>query len=119
MYIGPEIDDFEILGRLPDSYRSLLEVANGYVAYHGGLHIRGACLFPEWHSLRAAWSGREAIYRLFPEVLPKDIPFGEDALGDQFLLRNEVVWKLCGETGEMLSQELTLAEFDAAVRADP
>jgi hypothetical protein len=119
MYLGPEIDDFEILRLLPDSYRALLEVANGYVAYNGGLHVRGACFSPEWHSLRAAWRGDEAVHRLFPEVLADDVPFAEDALGDQFVLRQGVVWNLSAETGEIASLRLTLPEFDAAVRADP
>jgi hypothetical protein len=119
MYTGPEIDDFEILERLPDNYRNLLEVTNGYVAYYGGLHVRGACLLPKWHSLRVAWSGHEAIHRLFTQVRPDDIPFAEDALGDQFVIRQGTVWKVSGETGEIVSLERTLAEFDAAVRADP
>jgi hypothetical protein len=119
MYCGPGIDDLEILRRLPAGYRDLLHVANGYVAYHGGLHVRGACLLPEWHSLRAAWLGEDAIHRLFSEISPDDIPFAEDALGDQFVIRETIVWKLSGETGETSSLGLTLAEFDAAVQADP
>jgi len=39
MFIGPAIDDPEILGMLPPDYRQLLETANGYVAYHGGLGL--------------------------------------------------------------------------------
>src|SRR5437763_1751021 len=57
MYVGPPVDDPAILDRLPGEYRALLARANGYVAYHGGLHLRGACFAPEWHSLRAAWDG--------------------------------------------------------------
>ena len=119
MYLGPPIDDFAILERLPAPYRDLLTRANGYVAYHGGLHVRGACLAPEWHSLRAAWEGPRAIQRLFAAVTPDDIPFAQDALGDQFVLRNDVVHRLAGETGELESLDVNLAEFDANVRADP
>jgi hypothetical protein len=119
MYVGPEIDDAEILGRLPGEYRRLLEEANGYIAYHGGLHVRGACLRPEWHSLRFAWYGDAAIHRLFPQVLPEDVPFAEDALGDQFVVRGSVVWKLNAESGDIVSLDLTLAEFDSAARANP
>ncbi|HYP98675.1 MAG TPA: hypothetical protein VER96_08375 [Polyangiaceae bacterium] len=119
MYIGQKIDDLEILAHLPAEYRRLLETANGYVAYHGGLHIRGACLLPEWHSLRSAWFGEEAIHRLFAQVLPEDIPFAEDCLGDQFILRDNLVWKLRAESGDLVALELTLAEFDAAARSDP
>src|SRR5687768_13893517 len=85
MYLGPPIDDEEMLARLPAEYRRLLGEVNGYVAYHGGLHVRGACSTPEWHSLRAAWFGEEAIHRQFPAVSAEDVPFAEDALGDQFV----------------------------------
>jgi hypothetical protein len=119
MYTGPTVDDFEILERIPRAYGDLLKVANGYVAYRGGLHVRGACLLPEWHSLRAAWFGEDAIHRLFPEVSPEDVPFAEDALGDQFVIRRDVVWKLSAETGAITSTNLRLHEFDEAVRADP
>src|SRR5687768_2159879 len=119
MYIGPAIDDREILGHLPAELRHLLEHTNGYVAYHGGLHVRGACHAPEWHSLRFAWFGENALHALFPAVEPADIPFAEDALGDQYVLRNGVVCRLSAESGEIESLELDLIGFDAAVRADP
>jgi hypothetical protein len=119
VYVGPPIDDVAILGRLPAAYRTLLAQANGYVAYAGGLHVRGACLSPEWHSLRAAWDGPRAIHRLFPAVSDSDVPFAEDALGDQFLVRNDIVHRLSAETGELESLGVDLATFDMSVRADP
>lgn len=119
MYIGPPIDDPEIFGALPEILRNLLERANGYVAYHGGLHLRGACLQPHWHSLRDAWLGDDALFRLYPAVRESDIPFAEDALGDQFLLRDGVVHRLSAETGDVESLEVDLYDFDQAVRADP
>jgi len=97
MYLGPPIDDPAILEALPPELASLLQRANGYVAYDGGLHVRGACHEPEWHSLRAAWHGPRAIHRLFPAVRPHDIPFGEDALGHQFVLRAGIVHRLDAE----------------------
>jgi hypothetical protein len=119
MYLGPPIDDPEILERVPAEYRELLKRANGYVAYHGGLHVRGACLSPEWHSLRAAWEGSRALHRPYPSVSPSDVPFAEDALGDQFLIRAGVVQRLQAEVGQVQSLGVDLAAFDAAVRADP
>jgi hypothetical protein len=119
VYRGPEIDDREILEHIPREYRRLLETVNGYVAYHGGLHVRGACTEPLWHSLRAAWHGPEAIHRLFPDVSQNDVPFGQDGLGDQFLVRDGLVWKLNAEYGELEPLNMTLPEFDAAARADP
>lgn len=119
MYVGPPIDDAQILDRLPATYRDLLMRANGYVAYHGGLHVRGACRAPAWHSLRAAWDGPRAVHRLFRAVSPGDVPFAEDALGDQFLVRGGVVHRLRAETGDVESLDVDLAGFDDAVQADP
>jgi hypothetical protein len=119
MYIGPPIDDPEMLERLPAEYGALLSRANGYVAYHGGLHVRGACLAPEWHSLRAAWEGERAVHRLWPAISPSDVPFAEDALGDQFILRDGLVHRLAAETGDLESLDVDLTGFDAAVRTDP
>jgi hypothetical protein len=119
MFRGPPIDDNELLTRLPPEYRQLLETVNGYVAYSGGLHVRGACSSPAWHSLRAAWSGVDAIHLLFPARKPEDVPFAQDALGDQFLWRDGYVWKLDAETGELNPLTMTLPEFDEAVRTDP
>lgn len=104
---------------MPAEYRRLLETVNGYVAYHGGLHVRGACSFPAWHSLRSAWCGDDAIHQLFPAVAPEDLPFGQDALGDQFVWREGYVWKLDAEIGELKPLRMSLPEFDAAVRTDP
>ena len=119
MYVGPPIDDPEMFERLPTEYRELLARANGYVAYHGGLHVRGACLAPEWHSLRAAWDGKRALHRLWPTVSRDDVPFAQDALGDQYLLRRGQVQRLAAETGELESLGVDLVGFDAAVRANP
>lgn len=120
MYLGPPIDDPQLLDRLPSEYRGLLEQGNGYIAFHGGLHVRGACVTPTWHSLREAWEGKSAIHRLYPAaVTVDDIPFAEDALGDQFLLRGGYVFRLAAETGELFALNLTLGGFDASVRQDP
>ena len=119
MYVGPSTDDRDILERLPAEYCTLLAQANGYVAYHGGLHVRGACLSPDWHSLRAAWDGERAVHRLWPAVSPNDVPFAQDALGDQFVLRHDQVHRLAAETGELESLGVDLLGFDAAVRSDP
>ncbi len=119
MYQGPDIDDAELLAALPPELQAFLRRCNGYVAFNGGLHIRGACLEPAWHSLRAAWHGPDALHRLYPAVLESDIPFGQDAMGDQFLLRDGGVHKLFAETGELEDMEMTLLDFDHAAREDP
>jgi hypothetical protein len=119
MYLGPPIDDVEILALLPLPLRKFLEQTNGYIAFHGGLHVRGACLAPEWHSLRWAWIGDHALYTLFPVLNATDVPFAQDALGDQYVLRDRHVQRLDAETGELTALGVDLAEFDIAVRASP
>jgi hypothetical protein len=119
MYFGPPIDDGEILPSLPSELTHLLRRANGYVAYDGGLHVRGACHEPKWHSLRAAWLGPSALHRLFPALCSSDVPFGEDALGHQFVIRHGMVHRLDAELGELESLNVDLADFDAAARNDP
>jgi hypothetical protein len=118
-FTGPAIDDQEMLDKLPGELAGLLQQINGFIQFHGGLHVRGACLAPTWHSLRQAWLGESAFHQLYPEMTPEDIPFGEDSLGDQFFLREGIVWRLFGETGEIESLEMTFKQFMAAVQTDP
>lgn len=118
-YVGPEPDDPETLAALATEHRELLAELNGFVAFGGGLHLRGACLAPAWHSLREAWWGARALHRLFAAVEPDDVPFAEDALGDQYLLRAGRVWHLSGETGEITPREVGLEQFLAEAIDDP
>jgi len=80
MYLGPPIDDPAILESLPPELVDLLRRANGYVAYDGGLHVRGACHTPD---------------------------------------SDGIVHRLDSEVGELEALDVDLADFDAAVRADP
>ncbi|MBM3993431.1 MAG: SMI1/KNR4 family protein [Planctomycetes bacterium] len=118
-YTGPAIDDAEILAKLPADLADLLQEINGFIQYHGGFHVRGACTAPAWHSLRAAWLGDNAFHRRYPNVKPSDIPFAEDCMGDQFLLRGREVWRLYGETGEVETLECGFGEFLQNVEDDP
>jgi hypothetical protein len=85
----------------------------------GGLHVRGACLSPAWHSLRAAWEGEFSLHRLFPQVDESDIPIAEDCFGDQFLSRRGHVLHLLGETGQIKDTGNSWEEFIESVNADP
>lgn len=119
IYQGPLVDDPETFARLLPAHAALLQQLNGFVAYAGGLHLRGAVREPLWHSLRAAWEGATALHVLYPTVLPTDVPFAEDALGDQFLLRDEVVFRLNGETGDVQSLDVGLSSFLEHASGDP
>lgn len=109
--MGAEITDPEILERIPaELWRHLLQV-NGSILFDGGLHIRGAVLAPDWHSLRHVWLGDFALHKLFPALVEKDVPFAQDCLGDQFLLRDRVVHKLNAESGDLESLEMDFETF--------
>jgi hypothetical protein len=118
-FTGGPIDDHETLDRLPADFRALLAEANGFVAYHGGFHVRGACRTPEWHSLRDAWVGPSAFHELYEAVEPTDVPFAEDAVGDQWLLRGGEVIQLLAETGGIEALGVDLRSFLANVQASP
>jgi hypothetical protein len=117
-YTGPRIDDDEIVEALPPELANLLRRTNGFIAFRGGFHVRGACLAPPWHSLRAAWRGPESFSTRYRAVGPADLPFAEDALGDQFILREGLVSRLAAETGEIEPLNQPLLRFLEAVRAD-
>jgi hypothetical protein len=116
---GPELVESLLLSELPTGYANLLRQINGFIAFDGGFHLRGVCDTPTWHSLSEAWRGASALHRLFPAVHDSDLPFGQDCMGDQFLLRDSVVHKLSAEAGELSSMSLSFREFFNGLTADP
>ena len=66
------IDDSEILPELPVELVGILSKRNGFILYDGAFHVRGACLKPEWHSLRAALHGPMAFHILYDDVRATD-----------------------------------------------
>ena len=119
-YVGPSVDDPDLLKRMPPGLGSLLDSVNGFVAFRGGLHVRGVCETPEWHSLQKAWTGSHALSRLYPlRMKGDDIPFGQDCFGDQFVLREGNVWKLWAETGEVEPLDTSVPGFLGAAIEDP
>ena len=118
-YVGLACYDHELLDELPRELGTFLLANNGFIAVHGGFHVRGAYYEPTWHSLRAAWRGPESVASLYPTVRPSDIPFAQDAFGDQFLLRDGLVYRLLAETGEIESLDARLPEFVSRATEDP
>ncbi len=116
---GPPVNDQELLEHLPQNLVSVLTSLNGFVQFGGGLHVRGACIEPDWHSLRRAWFGPGSIGDLFPAVSQEWVPFAEDCVGDQFLLKSTDVVRLSAETGELEDLGLSLGEFLRRANADP
>ncbi|HXN50174.1 MAG TPA: SMI1/KNR4 family protein [Bryobacteraceae bacterium] len=118
-FVGSAATDCEILQMLPTDYKEFLLDVDGCVLFGGGLHIRGACESPDWHSLRQVWIGADALSSLYPSVEPIDIPFAQEACGDQFLLRSGLVTRLNAETGEITALSLTWRDFFDAATAHP
>ncbi len=118
-FVGSAVDDLDVLSLLPDELASLLRDTNGFVLFHGGLHVRGAVRSPAWHSIRAVMEGDEALHKLYASVMQTDIPFAEDCVGDQFLLRAGEVWRLEAETGDIEKTADSFALFWAAIAKDP
>ena len=120
MFVGPPLDESSsLLAELPPSLVQLLRQRNGFIAFDGGLHMRGICASPSWHSLERAWRGSVSIGTLFPNVAAADVPFAQDCVGDQFLLRGTHVLKLRAETGEVEDLGTELEAFLRAAHANP
>lgn len=115
---GASIGDAEILPELPPDLVRLLSDTNGFILHEGALHVRGAVLTPEWHSLRAAWRGPKAFHSLYDDVRPSDIPFAQDQVGDQLLIREGTVLRLSAETGEIARLADSLRDFFVGVSSD-
>lgn len=118
-FVGSSADDPEILQALPGDLRHLLQEVNGLVAYEGGLHFRGACQQPEWHSIRRVWRGPQALCEWYPSLHHDDVPFAEDSVGDQWFIRGGTVWRLAAETGDTEDLGQDLSAFLSAVERDP
>jgi len=118
-YRGAALDDIDILERLPMDLQQLLAQRNGFVAFRGGLHVRGACKEPLWHSLRAAMEGPESFAERYRVVKGGDVPFAQSVFGDQFILRGKGVHKLdaYADTLEPVADDLTAFFFK--VQEDP
>ena len=111
--------DEEFFKTLPQELQEVLSKKNGYVSHGGGFHLRGVCHKPKWHSLEEVFVGEHALFDLFEFVEEDDIPFAEDCMGDQFLLREGQVIRLYAESGDMEELGLTLEEFMDKVKNAP
>ncbi|SNC65959.1 hypothetical protein SAMN06265337_1449 [Hymenobacter gelipurpurascens] len=111
VYTGGELTDLVSFARLPSYMQTFLREQNGVVAYFGGLHIRGCVSEPIWHSLSEAWQGEKAFWRTYDTVVETDIPFAQDCVGNQFLLRGDAVLFLDTETGELADLEVDFKHF--------
>jgi len=117
-YTGPPVSNAALLRELPSELAAVLAHTNGMVAGRGAIHLRGVCDSPLWHSLEVAWRGPLSFAARYRSVRQSDIPFAQDALGDQYLWREGTVWRLNAESDELELQESSLPCFLDAVSAD-
>jgi hypothetical protein len=118
-FVGGPTEDAQLLEELPRELAMVLRHTNGFVATRGAFHLRGASFTPAWHSIRVAWRGPHALAERYRTVHEADVPFAEDALGDQYLLREGEVWRLDAESDRMELSAPSLHYFLEAVSDDP
>jgi hypothetical protein len=73
-YVEPVTTDEDTLAAVPADYDEFLNTRNGCILFGGGLHIRGACEVPDWHSLRRVWREEDAL-AVRTGFLGRSIPF--------------------------------------------
>jgi hypothetical protein len=118
-WAGPPIDDQQTLRKLPSDLAELLKSINGFIQFGGALHVRGACQTLEWHSLHYAWESADAFHRHYRTVKQSDVPFAQSALGDQYFIRDNDVYRLDTECDEIESLDMDFKTFLEEVQSDP
>ncbi|RYD31964.1 MAG: hypothetical protein EOP85_22225 [Verrucomicrobiaceae bacterium] len=110
--------DHALLAELPAELQAIIGPSGGFILHHGAIHFRGCVAEPEWNSLRAAWQGETSLASLYPVIGAADIPFAQDQMGDQYLLRGETVLRLDAETGELAPFAESLLKFMEGIGND-
>ncbi|RTQ52126.1 SMI1/KNR4 family protein [Hymenobacter gummosus] len=118
-YIGEPVSDSATFKLLPFDMQAFMLQNNGIIAYFGGIHIRGCCHEPAWHSLKEAWQGENAFWKTYRNMKHSDLPFGQDAVGNQFFLRRGQVWFMDAETGEIQNLNVDFRTFIVGVERFP
>jgi hypothetical protein len=110
--------DMVLLGFLPEELGEIIEPTGGFILHNGAIHFRGCTFEPGWNSLRPIYHGNHSLKTLYPAVDVDDVPFAQDQLGDQYLLRGVEVMHLDAETGEVKRFARCLTEFMDGIQAD-
>ena len=118
-FVGPPIVGPALVPELPVALSALLRETNGFIAGDGAIHVRGLCDHPAWHSLMHAWTGAGAFAAHYRSVRDTDIPFAQDALGDQYLLRDGAVLVLSAESDDIAPFADSLRDFLVGIANDP
>jgi hypothetical protein len=103
--------DLEMLKHLPDELKSLISSSGGFSVHHGAIHFRGCAKEPKWNSIREISWGDHSLKMKYPQIDVDDIPFAHDQVGDFYIWRNEEIFHLDSETGEVSKFEQSLDLF--------
>ena len=112
-YTGGPINDTGTFEILPDYLQQFYLKQNGLICFDGALHIRGCVQNPIFHSLNEFWFGKHALADLFSSITKNDIPFAQDFLGDQYLIRGNEIIHLQSEFDEIENLRISFEEFIA------
>jgi hypothetical protein len=118
-YTCTQIEDQQLFDDLPVVLQDFYHDLNGLIAFNGGFHIRGCVVSPQWHSLFEAWRGKNALHKSYESLDINDIPFAQDCLGEQYILRGDYVYHLNTELDELDDLELYFEEFIENCIEDP
>jgi len=89
------------------------------ILYKGGLQIRSEGASEKLFDINTFLNGDLSLSKLYPSILPTDLPIAQDCFGDQFLIRNNLVVKLMAETGDIDEYNYTWEEFLSWVNESP
>ncbi len=87
--------------------------------FNGNLQIRGTSENPEWNNIFRYWIGEKAFYKRYISIAKADVLFGQDAYGDQYFIRNSIIYKLFCETDEIYCFEQPFHAWLETVYQDP
>lgn len=67
---------------------------------------------------KCVMSADRAFHRLYPNIRAADIPFAQDQVGDQFLIRDGAVVRLAAESGDVEPLASSIEDFFQKVTED-
>lgn len=87
--------------------------------FNGGLQIRSKSSTDPFFNTETFTNGELALHKLYPNVNETDIPIAQDCFGDQFIIRDNIVYQLEAETGDISSLEVSWDDFLSWISEDP
>jgi hypothetical protein len=102
-----------------------IEVENYYAnskplfLYNGLFQIRSPATEPIWNNIFRYWVGDMAFYKSYQSIRPSDVIFAQDGFGDQYFLRDNIVWLLRCESDDSESLNMSFETWLNWIDSDP